>query len=92
MNVTGMLSHGHGNGTYAHYSPHCWPGDSNATISSLARLFCCVKGHSIREFGALLQYPPQNSLFEALLKEKSRCLDLLLRIEGMDFQGCKPLP
>ena len=58
MNVTGMVSHGHGDGAYAHYSPHCWPGDSNATISSLARLFRCLEGPSVQESGALLQYPP----------------------------------
>ena len=55
MNVTGMVSHGHGDGTYAHYSPHCWPGDSNATISSLARLFRRLEGPSVRESGALLR-------------------------------------
>ena len=54
MNVTGMVSHGHGDGTYAHYSLHCWPGDSNATISSLARLFHRLEGPSVRESGALL--------------------------------------
>ena len=52
MNVTGMVSHGHGDGAYAHYSPHCWPGDSNATILSLARLFRRLEGPSVREFGA----------------------------------------
>ena len=92
MNVTGMVLHGHGDGAYAHYSPHCWPGDSNATISSLARLFRRLEGPSVRESGALLQYPPQNSLFEALLREKSRCLDLLPRTEGIDMEGRKPLP
>ena len=54
MNVTSMVSHGHGDGAYAHYSPHCWLGDSNATISSLARLFRRLEGPSVRESGALL--------------------------------------
>ena len=92
INVTGMVSHGHGDGAYTHYSPHCWPGDSNATISSLARLFCRLEGPSVWESGILLQYPPQNSLFVALLREKSRCLDLSPRIEGIDMEGRKPLP
>ena len=92
MNVTGMVSHGHGDGAYAHYSPHCWPGDSNATISLLARLFRPLEGPSVRESGALLQYPPQNSLFEALLRGKSRCLDLLPHTDGIDMEGRKPLP
>ena len=91
MNVTGMISHGHGDGAYAHYSPYCWPGDSNATISLLVRLFCCLEGPSIWESRALFEYSPQNSLFEALLRGKSRCLDLLPRTEGMDFQGPIPL-
>ena len=92
MNVTGMVSHGHGDGAYAHYSPHCWPGDSNAIISSLARLFRSLQGPSVRESSALLQYPPQNSLFEALLRGKSRCLHLLPHTEGIDIEGRKPLP
>ena len=92
MIITGMVSHGHRDGAYAHYSPHCWLGDSNATISSLARLLRQLEGPSIRESGALFEYRPQNSLFEALLRGKSRCLDLLPRIERMDFQGHKPLP
>ena len=54
MNVIGMVSHGHKDGAYAHYSPHCWPGDSNATILLLARLFCCLKGPSVWESSALL--------------------------------------
>ena len=91
MNITSMVSHGHKDDAYTHYSPHCWPRDSNATISSLARLFRRLEGPSIREFGALFEYPPQNSLFEALLRRKSRCLDLLPHTEGMDFQGHKPL-
>ena len=57
MNVIGMVSHGHGDGAYAHYYPHCWQGDSNATIS-LARLFCQLEGSSIWESGALFEYPP----------------------------------
>ena len=44
MNVTGMVSHRHGDGIYAHYCPQCWLGDSNAIISSLARLFCRLEG------------------------------------------------
>ena len=58
MNVTGMVSHGYRDGAYTHYSPHCWLGDSNATILSLARLFCRLESPSIREFEALLQNPP----------------------------------
>ena len=58
MNVIDKVLHGHGDGAYAHYSPHCWPRDSNATISSLARLFHRLEGPSIRESGALSEYLP----------------------------------
>ena len=92
MNVTSMVSHGHGDGTYAHYCPHCLLGDSNATISLLARLLCRLEGPSIWEFGILFEYLLQNSLLEALLRGKSRCLDFLPCTEGMDFQGPKYLP
>ena len=61
MNIIGMVSHGHRDGAYAHYSLQCWPGDSNATISSLARLFRWLEGPSIQESRALFEYPPQES-------------------------------
>ena len=54
-------------------------------------LFRSLEGPSVRGSGVLLQYPPQNSLFEALLRGKSRCLDLLPRTEGIDMEGRKPL-
>ena len=50
-----------------------------------------MEGPSIWEFGALFEYLLQNSLFEALLRGKSKRLDFLPHIEGMDFQGPKPL-
>ena len=37
VNVTRMVTHGHGNGAYVHYSTDLWPRDLNFTISSLAR-------------------------------------------------------
>ena len=77
MNVTGMVAHGHEDGVYAHYAPQCWPRDSNATISLLAELFRRLKGPPIRETDNLFEYPPANSLFEALMRGKSKCLDIL---------------
>ena len=38
ISVTGMLTHGHGDGAYAHYSTAFWPRDSNFTISSICRV------------------------------------------------------
>jgi hypothetical protein len=92
MNVTGMVAHGHGDGAYAHYAPQCWPGDSNATISSLARLFRRLEGPPIRETGALFEYPPANSLFEALMRGKSRCLDILTPTDSGGTIRNVPLP
>ena len=53
MSVTGMVAHGHADGAYAHYSPSSWPGDSNFTISSLAKLFRRLEGAPIQETGDL---------------------------------------
>ena len=38
VNVIRMVTHGHGDGAYVHYSTDLWPRDLNFTISSLARL------------------------------------------------------
>jgi hypothetical protein len=57
-------------GAYVHYSPHCWLGDSNATISSFATLFRQLEGPPLRESGELFEHPPANSLFEALMRGK----------------------
>ena len=51
LSVTRMAAHGHGDGAYVHYAPSCWLGDSNFTISSLARLFLQLEGAPIREGG-----------------------------------------
>lgn len=77
INVTGMVTHGHGDGAYAHYSTDCWPANLNYTISSITRLLRRLEGQPIRENRGLFPYPPANSLFEAMLRGKSRCLDVL---------------
>ena len=92
MSVTRMVAHGHGDGAFAHYAPSCWPGDSNFTISSLARLFRQLKGALIRETGKLFPHPPPNGLFEALLRGKSRCMDIVKLIEPGSRGGSLPLP
>jgi hypothetical protein len=38
ISLTGMLTHGHGDGAYVHYSMALWPANSNFTISSLCRV------------------------------------------------------
>ena len=92
MSVTGMVAHGHADGAYAHYSPSSWPGDSNFTISSLAKLFRRLEGVPIWKTGDLFPYPPANAFFEALLRGKSRCLESLKRVEPDAGRGAVPLP
>ena len=92
MSVTGMVAHGHGDGAYAHYAPSCWPGDSNFTISSLARLFRRLEGAPVRETGDLFHHEPPNALFAALLRGKSRCMDTLNLIDPESRHGALPLP
>jgi len=92
LSVTGMVAHGHSDGAYAHYAPSLWPGDSNFTISSLARLFHRLEGVPIWETCDLFPYPPPNALFGALLRRKSRCLDSLKPIEPSARRGSLPLP
>ena len=92
MSITGMVAHGHCDGAYAHFALSCWPGDSNFTILSLARLFRRLEGPPIRETGDLFPYPQPNPMFEALLRGKSRCLDILKLTEPKARIGAIPLP
>ena len=73
ISVTRMLTHGHGDGVYAHYSTTFWPGDSNFTISSICRVLRALERPSVKDSKELFIVPPQNSFFEALLHGKSRC-------------------
>jgi len=73
VSCTGMLTHGHGDGAYAHYSTSLWPGDSNFTISSLCRVLRALESPPVRESKCLFPTPPQNDFFDALLHGKSRC-------------------
>ena len=92
ISVTGMVADGHADGAYAHYSTSSWPGDSNFTISSLARLFRRLEGAPIRESGDLFPYQPANGFFEVLLRGKSRCQDSLKRVQQGLERGSVPLP
>jgi hypothetical protein len=69
-----MLTHGHGDGAYAHYETASWPGDSNFTISSICRNLRVLERPPVRESKVLFSAPPQNSFFEALMHGKSRCM------------------
>jgi hypothetical protein len=65
--LTGMLTHGHGDGAYAHYATTFWPGDSNFTISSICRVLRALERSLVRESKVLFSALPRNSLFEALM-------------------------
>ena len=83
ISCTGMLTHGHGDGAYAHYSTALWPGDSNFTISSLCRVLRALERPPVRESRELFPTPPQNSFFQALLHGKSRCLSSIPPATGI---------
>jgi hypothetical protein len=74
ISLTGMLTHGHGDGAYAHYATAFWPGDLNFTISSVCRILRALERPPVRESKVLFSAPPQNSFFEALMHGKSRCM------------------
>jgi hypothetical protein len=38
VNVIAMVTHGHGDGVYAHYLTNCWFGELYNTITSIAKL------------------------------------------------------
>ena len=71
--VIGMLTHGHGDGAYAHYSTVFWLGNSNFTISSICWVLRTLERPPVKDSKELFTPPPQNSFFEALLHGKSRC-------------------
>ena len=73
ISVTGMLTHGHCDGAYAHYSTTFWPRDSNFTISSICRVLRALEQPPVKDSKELFIAPPQKSFFEALLHGKSRC-------------------
>ena len=46
---TGMLTHSHGDGAFAHYSTALWPDDSNFTIWVLCHVLRALEKTPIRE-------------------------------------------
>jgi hypothetical protein len=48
ISLTGMLTHGHGDGAYTHYATAFWPGDSNFTISSIFRVVQALERPLVR--------------------------------------------
>jgi hypothetical protein len=84
ISLTGMLTHGHGDGAYAHYSMALWPVDSNFTISFLCRVLRTLERVPVKQSKELFRVPPQNSFFIVLLHGKSRCSSSIPRSEGCD--------
>jgi hypothetical protein len=58
ISLTGMLTHGHGDGTYIHYLTALWPADSNFTISSLCRVLRVLERAPIKQSKELFRAPP----------------------------------
>ena len=73
ISVTGMLTYGHGDEAYAHYSTAFCPRDSNFTISSICWVLRALERPPVKDSKELFIAPPQNSFFKALLHRKSRC-------------------
>jgi hypothetical protein len=91
MTLTGMLTHGHGDGAYADFSIDFWPRDSNFTISSLASCICRLERPAVRNSKALFEERPLSPFFEKLMRGKSRCNSSIP--EATDAPDhCEPLP
>ena len=86
-----MVTHGHGDGAYAHYFNELWPNDSNFTVSSLARFLRTLERPPSRDSKVLFEYPPHNDFFRKLLRGKSRCLEALPPTTGPPTAPLKSL-
>ena len=78
ISVTGMLTHEHGNRSYAYYPTAFWPTDSNFTISSICWVLRALERPPVKDSKELFIAPPQNSFFEALLYGTFRCFVSIL--------------
>ena len=58
ISVTGMLTHGHGDGAYAHYSTIFWPRDSNFIISSICQVLRALERPPVKDSKELFIVPP----------------------------------
>jgi ribosomal protein L32 len=67
MTLTGMLTHGHGDGAYANFSTDFWPRDSNFTIYSLASCIRRLERPAMRNSKALFEERQLSPFFEKLM-------------------------
>ena len=91
VSLTRMVTHGHVDGAYAHYSNELWPNDSNFTVSSFARLLRTLERPPSRDSKVLFEHPPHNDFFCKLLRGKSRCLEALPPATGPPIAPLKSL-
>ena len=92
VSLTGMVTHGHDDGAYAHYSNELWPNDSNFTVSSLAHLLRTLERSPSRDSKVLFEHPPHNDFFCKLLLGKFRCLEALPPATRPPIAPLKSLP
>ena len=75
--VTGMLTHGHGDKRYAHYSLDVFPCDSNFTIGSFAKLLRDLEGVPATSSRELFHGSGSTPLYRALLRGSEMCVTSL---------------
>jgi hypothetical protein len=63
--VTGMIAHGHGDIKFAHFSLDLYPGDSNHTIGSVAKLLHDLEKPPASTSGVLFENSRSTPLFDA---------------------------
>jgi hypothetical protein len=75
--VTGMTAHGHGDVKFAHFSLDLYPGDSNHTLGSVAKLFRDLEKPPASSSRVLFKNSGSTPLFDAVLKRNEVCIDSL---------------
>ncbi len=71
--VTGMIAHGHGDIKYAHYGLDIFPGDSNHTVGSIAKLLRDLESPPKYSSRELFTKGRSSPLFDALLEGSEVC-------------------
>jgi hypothetical protein len=75
--VTGIIAHGHEDVKFAHFSLDLHPGDSNHTISSVAKRLRDLEKPPASSSRVLFENSRSTPLFDVVLKGKEICLDSL---------------
>jgi hypothetical protein len=72
-----MIVHGHRDVKFAHFFLDLYPGDSNHTVGSIAKLLCDLEKLPASSSGVLFVNSGSISFFDAVLKEKEDCIESL---------------